>query len=130
MGDAEIVTLLISKIDDLKDDVKEGLSKLESKIDTNSEKLNSFEIKAETVLAVHDSDIKVLKQKVSDLEGKKSADNWFIKIFNDSALSTWLFRLLLILFLTLFGMKKDNIQTVIDLSKQQTIEKVNTVDKK
>lgn len=126
MGDVEIVTLLISKIDDLKEDVKDGLSKLESKIDTNNDKLNSFEVKAETVLAVHDSDIKVLKQKVSDLEGKKSAENWISKIFNDSALSTWLFRTLLVLYLSVVGVKKDGIQTVIDLIKPTTEQ----VDKK
>lgn len=110
--------------------ITDKLDRLEDKVDSVKDKLNEFELSAQHILTTHDNEIKSLSKKIGDLEGKKSTENWMSKVFNDSALSTWLFRLLLILFLTLFGMKKDNIQTVIDLSKQQTIEKVNTVDKK
>lgn len=120
MGDAEIVTLLISKMDDLKDDIKS----VEVKIDKNTDQLNSFEIKATEVLTVHDCDITALKLKVDIMEkdlkakdAKSDSSSFLTKILSDSAISTWLFRFLLIVFLTLFGMKKDSIQNVMDLSK-------------
>lgn len=64
MGDAEIVTLLISKMDDLKDDIKS----VEAKIDKNTNQLNSFEVKATEVLTVHDCDITALKLRVDILD--------------------------------------------------------------
>lgn len=118
MAEKEIIQMITDKLD-----------RLEDKVDSVKDKLNEFELSAQHILTTHDNEIKnqakeieILKTKI--VSSEKGTNNWFSKIFNDSALSTWLFRLLLILFLTLFGMKKDNIQTVIDLSKQQTIEKV------
>lgn len=66
MGDAEIVTLLISKMDDLKDDIKS----VEAKIDKNTNQLNSFEVKATEVLTVHDCDITALKLRVDILDSE------------------------------------------------------------
>lgn len=105
--------------------ITDKLDRLEDKVDSVKDKLNEFELSAQTILTTHDLEIKSLSKKFGDLEGKKSTENWMSKVFNDSALSTWLFRLLLILFLTVFGIKKEGIQTVIDLSKQATTEQVD-----
>lgn len=130
MGDAEIVTLMISKIDDLKDDIKS----VEVKIDKNTDQLNSFEIKATEVLTVHDCDITALKLKVDIMEkdlkakdAKSDSSSFLTKIFNDSVLSTWLFRFLLILFLTVMGMGKDKISTVFDLAGKPQVTHTDTI---
>lgn len=130
MGDVEIVTLMISKIDDLKDDIKS----VEVKIDKNTDQLNSFEIKATEVLTVHDCDITALKLKVDIMEkdlkakdAKSDSSSFLTKIFSDSALSTWLFRFLLILFLTLFGIKKTDIQNVMELSNKPQVTHTDTI---
>lgn len=114
MGDAEIVTLLISKMDDLKDDIKS----VEEKIDRQSEKLNSFEIKATEVLAVHDCDITALKLKVDILDKEAAKSSNPISKFINSDLMTIIFRALflgLLTILTAFGtIKSDKAKTIFD----------------
>lgn len=106
--------------------ITDKLDRLEDKVDSVKDKLNEFELSAQTILTTHDLEIKSLSKKIGDLEGKKSTESWISKIFNDSALSTWLFRTLLVLYLSVVGVKKEGIQTVIDLIKPTTEQ----VDKK
>ena len=56
MSDKELITMIVDKIDTMKEDNNSRLDKHEEKLDAQTEKINSFEVRAETVLAVHDKD--------------------------------------------------------------------------
>lgn len=110
--------------------ITDKLDRLEDKVDSVKDKLNEFELSAQTILTTHDLEIKSQVKEIENLKTKfvnseKSSDNWFTKIFSDSVVSTWIFRFLLILFLTIFGVKKTDIQNTIDLLKPVTTEQVD-----
>ena len=67
MSDKELISMIVDKIDNLKEDINSRLDKHEEKLDAQTEKLNSFEVRAESVLAAHDKDIVHLKKEVDEL---------------------------------------------------------------
>lgn len=114
MADKDLVNMIISKIDDLKDDITKSLDRHEVKIDLQTEKLNEFEVKANSVLAVHESDINNLKNKVEILESERLANatkssNGLAKYLSPEIM-TWLFRFILAVFMLLVGVKSDVVQ--------------------
>lgn len=120
MADKDLVNMIISKIDDLKDDITKSLDRHEVKIDLQTEKLNEFEVKANSVFASHETDINNLKNKVEILESERLANATAnaTKSSNGSGLAkylspeimTWLFRFILTVFMLLVGVKSDVIQ--------------------
>lgn len=120
MSDRELINMIVDKIDNLKEDINSRLDKHEEKLDAQTEKLNSFEVRAESVLAAHDKDIINLKEKVAKMEEKevKKASSP-ISSFVNSGIATLLFRAIflgLLGILTAFGtIKGDNAQKAMDL---------------
>lgn len=116
MSDKDLIAMIIDKIDGLKADINDRLDKHEEKIDAQTEKLNSFEVRAESVLAAHDKDIINLKEKVAKLdekEAKKSSNP--IYAFVNSEVMTIIFRFALILLMLLIGIKKDAVKDAVDI---------------
>jgi hypothetical protein len=123
MSDKELISMLVDKIDTMKDDINSRLDKHEQKLDAQTEKLNSFEVRAESVLAAHDKDIINLKEKVAKLdekEAKKSSNP--IYAFVNSEVMTIIFRFALILLMLLIGVKKTTMTDTIDL-----VNKINPI---
>jgi hypothetical protein len=123
MAEKEIIQMITDKLD-----------RLEDKVDSVKDKLNEFELSAQNILTTHDLEIKnqakeieILKTKIVSSEKVSAGQNWISKVFSDSVLSTWIFRFLLILFLTLFGMKKETISTVFDLAGSSKTTHIDTI---
>ena len=115
MADKDLVNMIISKIDDLKDDITKSLDRHEVKIDLQTEKLNEFEVKANSVLAAHDVDITNLKNKVGKLEAEKgTSGNILSKIVGSDAV-TLIFRFILTAFMLLVGLKTDVVKQSSDI---------------
>lgn len=115
MADKDLVNMIISKIDDLKDDITKSLDRHEVKIDLQTEKLNEFEVKANSVLASHETDINNLKDKVGKLEAEKgTAGNIISKIVGSDAM-TLIFRFILTAFMLLVGLKTDVVKQSSDI---------------
>ncbi len=129
MSDKELISMLVDKIDTMKDDINSRLDKHEQKLDAQTEKLNSFEVRAESVLAVHDTEINVLKEKVAKLdekEAKKSSNP--IYAFVNSEVMTIIFRFALILLMLLIGVKKDSVKDAVEIFSS-TAPKIEKVEK-
>lgn len=115
MADKDLVNMIISKIDDLKDDITKSLDRHEVKIDLQTDKLNEFEVKANSVLASHETDINNLKDKVGKLEAEKgTAGNIISKIVGSDAM-TLIFRFILTAFMLLVGLKTDVVKQSSDI---------------
>lgn len=119
MADKDLVNMIISKIDDLKDDITKSLDRHEVKIDLQTEKLNEFEVKANYVLASHETDINNLKNKVEILESERLANatkssNGLAKYLSPEIM-TWLFRFILAVFMLLVGVKSDVVKQSSDI---------------
>ena len=120
MSDKELIAMIVDKIDNLKEDINSRLDKHEEKLDAQTEKINSFEVRAETVLAVHDKDITQLKKEVDEMKAEKAKkESSPIAKFVNSDMATFLFRAFLagaIGILTAFGtIKSDNAKKAMDL---------------
>lgn len=120
MSDRELINMIVDKIDNLKEDINSRLDKHEEKLDAQTEKINSFEVRAETVLAVHDKDIVHLKKEVDELKAEKAKkESSPIAKFVNSDMATLLFRAIflgLLGILTAFGtIKNDNAKKAMDL---------------
>jgi acetoin utilization deacetylase AcuC-like enzyme len=100
MSDKEIYQMIIGKIEDLKSGIEKSLDRHEEKIDKQTEKLNSFEIRAESVLAVHDSDIISLKNRMEKMEAENIKKQSPISSFINSDTVTLIFRGLITTLLT------------------------------
>lgn len=106
MSDKELISMIVDKIDNLKEDINSRLDKHEEKLDAQTEKLNSFEVRAESVLAAHDKDIVHLKKEVDELKVKTQSKNdttpnilnWFIS-FSNGPIATTVFRYIMMFFL-------------------------------
>lgn len=127
MADKDLVNMIISKIDDLKDDITKSLDRHEVKIDLQTEKLNEFEVKANSVLASHETDINNLKIKVETLESERIVNlssakgSNIISKYISPEIMTWLFRFILAVFMLLVGVKSDVIQKAAGINFQPTI---------
>lgn len=131
MADKDLVNMIISKIDDLKDDIAKSLDRHEVKIDLQTEKLNEFEVKANSVLASHETDINNLKDKVGKLEAEKGTTGNIISKIVGSDTMTLIFRFILTAFMLLVGLKTDVVKQSSDIvfgSKSPTI--TDTLKKK
>ena len=119
MADKDLVNMIISKIDDLKDDITKSLDRHEVKIDLQTEKLNEFEVKANSVLASHETDIKGLKVKVETLEAERLANlskgSNIISKYISPVIMEWLFKFILVVFMLLVGVKSDVIKQSSDI---------------
>jgi len=126
MADKDLVNMIISKIDDLKDDITKSLDRHEVKVDLQTEKLNEFEVKANSVLASHETDINNLKEssaKLADKVGKLEAEkvqtlgttsNIISRIVGSDAM-TLIFRFILTAFMLLVGLKTDVVKQSSDI---------------
>lgn len=115
MADKDLVNMIISKIDDLKDDITKSLDRHEVKIDLQTEKLNEFEVKANSVLASHETDINNLKDKVGKLEAEKGTAGNIISKIVGSDMMTLIFRFILTAFMLLVGLKTDVVKQSSDI---------------
>jgi len=122
MADKDLVNMIISKIDDLKDDITKSLDRHEVKIDLQTEKLNEFEVKANSVLASHETDINNLKEssakladKVGKLEAEKGTTSNIISRIVGSDAMTLIFRFILTAFMLLVGLKTDVVKQSSDI---------------
>lgn len=115
MADKDLVNMIISKIDDLKDDIAKSLDRHEVKIDLQTEKLNEFEVKANSVLASHETDINNLKDKVGKLEAEKGTTGNIISKIVGSDAMTLIFRFILTAFMLLVGLKTDVVKQSSDI---------------
>ena len=127
MSDKELIAMIVDKIDTMKEDInsrldkhEEGYTRIVEKLDAQTEKINSFEVRAETVLAVHDKDITQLKKEVDEMKAEKAKkESSPIAKFVNSDLATLLFRAIflgLLGILTAFGtIKSDNAKKAMDL---------------
>lgn len=122
MADKDLVNMIISKIDDLKDDITKSLDRHEVKIDLQTEKLNEFEVKANSVLASHETDINNLKEssakladKVGKLEAEKGTTSNIISKIVGSDAMTLIFRFVLTAFMLLVGLKTDVVKQSSDI---------------
>jgi predicted PurR-regulated permease PerM len=115
MADKDLVNMIISKIDDLKDDITKSLDRHEVKIDLQTEKLNEFEVKANSVLASHETDINNLKNKVEKLESEKGTTSNIISKIVGSDAMTLIFRFILTAFMLLVGLKTDVVKQSSDI---------------
>lgn len=115
MADKDLVNMIISKIDDLKDDITKSLDRHEVKIDLQTEKLNEFEVKANSVLASHETDINNLKDKVGKLEAEKGTTGNIISKIVGSDAMTLIFRFILTAFMLLVGLKTDVVKQSSDI---------------
>lgn len=126
MSDRELITMIVDKIDTMKEDINSRLDKHEEKLDAQTEKINSFEVRAETVLAVHDKDITQLKKEVDEMKAEKAKkESSPIAKFVNSDMATLLFRAIflgLLGILTAFGsIKSDNAKKAMDLFTSTTV---------
>ena len=121
MADKDLVNMIISKIDDLKDDITKSLDRHEVKIDLQTEKLNEFEVKANSVLASHETDINNLKIKVETLDAERRANlsstkgSNIITKYISPVIMEWLFKFILVVFMLLVGVKTDVIKQSTDI---------------
>ena len=120
MFDKELIVMIVDKIDTMKEDINSRLDKHEEKLDAQTEKINSFEVRAKTVLAVHDKDITQLKKEVDEMKAEKTKkESSPISKFVNSDMATLLFRAIflgLLAILTAFGtIKNDNAKKAMDL---------------
>ena len=109
-------------MDDIKSDINERLDKHENKLDAQTEKLNDFEVKANSVLAAHEVDLTNLKEEVKQLKAKndsKESKNP-IYAFLNSDFGTLVFRIVLILMMLLVGIKKTTLTDAIELVNKTT----------
>lgn len=127
MFDKELIAMIVDKIDTMKEDInsrldkhEEGYTRIVEKLDAQTEKINSFEVRAETVLAVHDKDITQLKKEVDEMKAEKTKkESSPISKLVNSDMATLLFRAIflgLLAVLTAFGtIKNDNAKKAMDL---------------
>lgn len=121
MADKDLVNMIISKIDDLKDDITKSLDRHEVKIDLQTEKLNEFEVKANSVLASHETDINNLKIKVETLDAERRANlsstkgSNIISKYISPVIMEWLFKFILVVFMLLVGVNTDVVKQSTDI---------------
>ena len=117
MSEKDLIAMLITKMDDIKSDINERLDKHETKLDAQTEKLNDFEVKANSVLAAHEVDLTNLKEEVKQLKAKNDAKESKnpVYAFLNSDFGTLVFRIVLILMMLLVGVKKEVVKDALDL---------------